>query len=297
MGRVNDTISNVNSAVRNLLLLVLVGGAGIGGYKAYDMYWKPQQELKEKQAALDDLQNKFKQANDDLAVRQKEIADLGVQLKAKIAEIDRLEVAMKLLKVRHRLARLTVLEQKEVPSLIPPTPSTGTESGVSRPNVMTKIEFVDINDQGQPIGTPKTFDIKGDMIYVDYLTVNFEDKYIEKSDIDRGTSIALFQRIFGEHQEPAKGFQLDTVGTRPTAYARGTQMSDFEKKIWDDFWLIANDNKRAQELGIDALQGKAVAIRAVPGKSYEIKLQSTGDITIRPIETKAPPAAEAKNGN
>src|SRR6186997_2729047 len=127
MGRVNDTISNVNSAIRNLLLMVLVGGAGVGGYKAYDMYWKPQQELKEKQAALDDLQNKFKLANDELSARQKEIADLGVQLKDKIAEIDRLEVAMKLLKVRHRLARLTVLEQHEVPTLIPASPSSGTE--------------------------------------------------------------------------------------------------------------------------------------------------------------------------
>jgi hypothetical protein len=189
-----------------------------------------------------------------------------------------------------------VLDQHEVPSLIPATPTTGNEVGASRPDLMTKIEFVDINDQGQEIGKPKTFDIKGDMIYVDYLTVNFEDKYIEKSDLDRATSIALFQRIFGEHQEPAKGFQLDTVGTRPTAYARGTQMSDFEKKIWDDFWLIANDNKRAQELGIDAIQGKAVAIRAQPGKSYEIELRSTGDMTIRPIESKSPTAAEAKNG-
>ena len=295
MGRVNDTISNVNSAMRNLLLLVLIGGAGYGGYKAYDLYNEPQKQLKDKQAALDELQSKFKQANDDLAARQKEIADLGVQLKDKIAEIDRLEVSMKLLGVQHRLARLTVLEQREVPSLIPATPAINSEVGVSRPNVLTKIEFVDINDQGQPIGKPKTFDIKGDMIYVDYLTVNFEDKYIEKSDLDRATSIALFQRIFGEHQEPAKGFQLDTVGTRPTAYARGTQMSDFEKKIWDDFWLIANDNKRAQELGIDAMQGKAVAIRALPGKSYEVKLRSTGDITIRPIDSKAPPSAEATN--
>src|SRR5436190_19659029 len=293
MGRVNDTISNVNSAMRNLLLLVLIGGAGYGGYKAYDLYNEPQKQLKEKQVALDNLQTKLQQANDDLTARQKDIADLAAQLKDKIAEVDRLEVAMKLLQVQHRLARLTVLDQREVPSLIPATPTTGNEVGASRPDVITKIEFVDINDQGQPIGKPKTFDIKGDMIYVDYLTVNFEDKYIEKSDLDRATSIALFQRIFGEHQEPAKGFQLDTVGTRPTAYARGTQMSQFEKKIWDDFWLIANDNKRAKELGIDAMQGKAVAIRAQPGKSYEIKLRSTGDITIRPIESKAPAATEA----
>src|SRR4051812_46844756 len=297
MGRVSDTISNVNSAMRNLLLLVLIGGAGYGGYKAYDLYNEPQKQLKEKQVALDELQNKLKQANDDLAARQKDIARLNAQLKDKIAEVDCLQVAMKLLQVQHRLARLTVLEQHEVPSLIPATPTTGNEVGASRPDVITKIEFVDINDQGQPIGKPKTFDIKGDMIYVDYLTVNFEDKYIEKSAINRATSIALFQRIFGEHQEPAKGFQLDTVGTRPTAYARGTQMSDFEKKIWDDFWLIANDNNRAKDLGIDALQGKAVAIRAGPGKSYEIKLRSTGDITIRPIDLKAPPAIEAKNGN
>src|SRR6476469_3296353 len=157
MGRVNDTISNVNSAMRNLLLLVLIGGAGYGGYKAYDLYNEPQKQLKDKQAALDDLQSKFKLANDDLAARQKEIADLSLQLKKKIAEVDRLEVAMKLLHVQHRLARLTVLEQREIPSLIPAAPSTGTEVVGSRPNVTTKIEFVDINDQGQPIGKPKTF--------------------------------------------------------------------------------------------------------------------------------------------
>jgi hypothetical protein len=261
------------------------------------LYWKPQQELKEKQAALDDLQNKFQKANVDLIARQKEIAALGTQLKEKTAEVDRLQVAKKLLEVRHRLARLTVLDQHEVPSLIPAAPSGATLAGASRPNLVTKIQFVNINDQGQPIGEAKTFDIIGDMVYVDYLTVNFDDKYVEKSDLDRSTAIALFQRIFGEHQEPAKGFQLDTVGTRPTAYARGTQMSDFEKKIWDDFWLIANDRQRARQMGIEAIQGKAVAIRAEPGKTYEIELRSTGDMTIKPIEAKAHASASAKAGS
>lgn len=298
MGRVNDTISNVNSAIRNLLLAVLVGGAGFAGYIGYDLYNEPRQQLQEKERQLAEKDGQLGAALKDLTSEKNHSAELTVANKDLADKNDRLQVAMKLLQVQHRLARLTVLEQHEVPSLIPATPTTGNEVAASRPNVITKIEFVDINDQGQEIGKPKTFDIKGDMIYVDYLTVQFEDKYIAKSALNRETSIALFQRIFGEHQEPAKGFQLDTVGTQPTAYSRGSQMSKFEKDIWDEFWLIANDNKRAQELGIDAIQGKAVAIRALPGKSYEIKLRSTGDITIRPLEPKkAPPAAEAKNGN
>ncbi len=202
---------------------------------------------------------------------------------------------MKLLKVRHRLARLTVLDQHEIASPIAVAPTTGTEAKPSRSNVTTKVEFVEINDQGEPIGPSKQFDVVGDIVYVDYLTVTFEDKFIEKSDLDRSTSIALFQRVFGEHQQPAQGFQLDTVGTRPTAYARGNQMSDFEKKIWNDFWLIANDPARAKAMGIDAAEGNAVSMRVEPHKTYEIELRSTGTMTIRPVEPKTPPAAEAKN--
>jgi hypothetical protein len=157
--------------------------------------------------------------------------------------------------------------------------------------VVTKIEFTEINGRGEPIGEAKQFEIVGDMVYVDYLRVTFDDKYIEKSDLDRSTSLALFQRIFGEHQEPANGFQLDTVGTRPTAYGRGTQVSDFEKKIWDDFWLIANEPKRAEDMGIRAANGDAVSIRVQPGKTYEIDLRSTGDMTIKPVEAEEPAAA------
>ncbi len=276
MGRVNDTISNVNSAFRNLLLMVLIAGAGVGGYKAYDLYNAPRQQLADKQAELE----KALSSN----------AELSKNLADKTAQVDRLEVRMKLLKVRHRLARVKVIDQHEVPSLIPVTPVEGTENGASRTNVTTKIEFTEVNEKGEPIGPPKQFDIVGDMVYVDYLHVTFDDKFIEQSDLDRSTSLVLFQRIFGEHQEPAVGFQIDTVGTRPTAYARGTKMSEFEQKIWNDFWLIANDPKQAADLGIHAAHGAAVAMRVQKGKMYEIDLRSTGEITFRPIE---PPASLA----
>src|SRR6185503_5583617 len=146
----------------------------------------------------------------------------------------------------------------------------------------------EIDDQGKPIGPAKQFEVVGDMVYVDYLHVTFDDDFIEHADLERGTSLALFQRIFGEHQAPVEGFQLDTVGSRPSAYAGGAQMSEFEKKIWTDFWLIANDPQKAAELGIHSAQGAAVAMRVQQGKTYELDRRSTDDITFKPVITPPP---------
>jgi hypothetical protein len=199
---------------------------------------------------------------------------------------------MQLLKVTRRVARLTVLDQRPRTENDVAATTTEVENDVPK-NLLTRIEFVEIGDNGDPIGDAKQFDIVGDMVYVDYLRVTFDDKYIEQSDLDRSTAISLFQRIFGEYQDPAEGFHLDTVGTRPTAYARGTEMSDFERKIWNDFWLIANDSRRAAELGIHAAHGNAVSIRVKPNQTYEIDLRSTGEMSIRPVEKQSPSAASA----
>ena len=255
---VNDTIKTVNSTLRTLLALVVVAGAGYAGYIGYAIYNEPQQRLAEKQEEL-------VKALGELKARDAKVGELNEKLA-------RLEVAMRLLKVRRRLARLTVLDQHQDIALGMP---------------VSKIEFVEINDEGQPIGQPKQFEIQGDMVYVDYLRVTFDDKYIEKSDLDRSTAICLFQRVFGEHQQAAEGFLLDEVGTRPTAYARGTPMTEFEQKIWNEFWLIANDPERAAQLGIYAAHGSAVSMRVKPGAVYDLELRATGDITIRP---ETPPA-------
>jgi hypothetical protein len=267
-------------------MLILTGGGGLLGYKAYELYHEPQQQLAGKQAELDKTLATLHSVNADLEARRQEVAQLNEQVAEKNAKIEQLEVRMALLKVTRRLARLTVLDQRELPESESTQPSAATEAGnPPSTKLVSRIEFVEINENGDPIGEAKQFDIVGDMVYIDYLHVTFADKYIEESDLDRSTAIALFQRIFGEHQEAAEGYQLDTVGTRPTAYARGTDMSDFEKKIWGDFWLIANDSQRAAELGIHAAHGSAVSMRVQPGKSYEIELRATGDMTIRPVDT------------
>jgi hypothetical protein len=256
---------------RTMLMLVLAAAAGYGGWIAYGLYNEPKQQLADKQAELEKV-------SADLTARRQEIVELTTHLEEKSREIDRLEVAMQLLKVRHRLARLKVLDQQEVE--VP-----AAEAGAApTKKLITKIEFVEVNEEGQPIGKPREFEIDGDLVFIDYLRVTFDDKYVEQSDLDRSTAICLFQRVFGEHQQPIDGFQLDDVGARPTAYARGSEMSDFERKIWSDFWTIANDPQQAAEMGIHAAHEVASAMRVKPGKTYEVDLRSTGDMTIRPVD-------------
>lgn len=327
MGRVTDTVGTINTTLRTLLMLFVAGIAAVGGYKAYDIYNEPHQELANKQQELDAAKEDLRKANTDLEQTRQEISGLNVKLAETSTKLAKVEVSMRLLKVRNRLAKLTVLDQGQVPVDQTATNETPAELGADTAQVpedagtgitsespsneapatdvaespaipaptklMTRIEFVEVNEHGASIGEPRQFDIEGDMVYVDYLRVTFDDKYIEDSDLDRSTAIALFQRLFGEHQEASAGFVLDEVGTRPTAYGQGHEMSDFERQIWADFWLIANDPNKAEELGIRAAHANAVGMRVRPGRTYEIDLRSTGDMTFRPIN----PQIKAINSN
>jgi hypothetical protein len=301
---VAQTVSTVNSLIRTLLLaavLLLVGGAGWWGFKAVQGAGAAgkaaEGALAEARAALD-VQARELAARDQLlaergellAQQQRALAQrdqtIGEQARAidaleadlavKAARIERLETAMRLLKVDHRLARLTVLEQS-------PDPATG--------EIRTRLEFVELDERGAPLDTPREFVIRGDVVYVDNWVVKFDDAYIEQQDLLRSASLVLFRRIFGEFQEPTDGFAVDQVGQRPRAYGQGTIPGEFEEKIWRDFWTIANDPARAAQLGIRAAHGEAVSMKVRPGRRYRLVLRASDGLSIVPEDGPGRPPA------
>ena len=292
MGRINETVRTVNSAVRTVLFGLLLAGAGFGGWKAYSLYNQPQKALAAKQRDLDAAAVRLKQASLELAASKQQVDALVADVELKNKAIARLETANSLLKLRHRIARLRVIDQQE-------NPDTG------RPR--TEIEFFEVNEEGAPINDRRQkFVIDGNRVYVECLLAKFDDKYIEANDLDRRTAICLFQRIFGEHQEPQDGFEIDQVGSAPNSYARGGEMSEFEKQIWKDFWTLSNDPEEAAKLGVRAAHADAPSIRVSKGGLYELELRTTGDFTFRrlsePGEVEAPadanqaePAPEAQS--
>ncbi len=267
---VRDTIDTVNSTVRTLLALtvvVLLLGAGWLGYRFYQA---PRHELAAMEATLAKARDELLLKEHTLRNQRHEIGELQEQVSDLKEQVDRLETARRLLKVNHRVADLRVIDQQ-------PRPADG--------RLITTIEFVEVNDDGAPLAATEQLTVEGSRVYVAYRVAQFDDKYVEAADLHRGTSICLFEKLFGEHQKPEDGYPLDKVGSRPTAYARGGKMSEFEKKIWGDFWNIANDPQRAEQLGIRALQGEAPSMVVRKGFTYRLTLRAAGGLTFQTSKT------------
>ncbi|MBC8356155.1 MAG: hypothetical protein H8E66_29615 [Planctomycetes bacterium] len=274
-----EKVSIVTSAVRTLLATLLVGGVGVGGWYGYNTYNATELEAKRAAEALTQARADIEAKDAVIRVKEQEIGALSDEVAEQQMEIERLDAAMRLLKVDHRMALISVVDQ---------TKDEATDT------TLTQIDFQEINGNGDPIGMPKHFEIKGEILYVDSWVVKFDDKYVEQADIDRATSLVLFRRVFGEMQEPRDGFALDEAGARPAVYGRGGEMSDFEKKIWGDFWEVANDDAMQSELGIRAVHGEAPSIKVKKGKAYRVDLRASGGLSITTagdVAIPAPPAA------
>lgn len=267
MARVIESISTINSVLRTVLGFALIGGISTLGFLGFSAYTSSKTEADRNAEALKTARGDLQAAHKDLRRARSEIDELSIQVKQQLVEIERLTTSLRLMKVDHRVARLNVLDQVE-----------NEETGI----MTSKIQFVEVDDDDRVLGEAREFEVKGPLVYVDVWIVKFDDKYIEEADIDRGSSLVLFHRLFGEYQQPNEGYLLDKAGQTPTAYAQSGVLSDMEKKIWRDFWSIANDPKRARQLGIRAAHGDAPSIKMRKGMSYKIELRASDGLSITP---------------
>jgi hypothetical protein len=243
------TLSSIASIFRSMMLLVLVGLLGTGGWLAYQAYHEREQISREL--------SEVKAANEKLT-----------------KENERLELALRLMKVDHRVAQIEVLEQRQ---------------NGARPQ--TTFQFVEVAPDGSPIGEKKVFTLEGDRVYVDAWVIKYDDKHVETGDPLRSTSVCLFRRVFGEFLPPDQGFPLDASGSRPAAYSQGAEMSPIERDIWANFWEYANSPEKARQAGVRAVHGEAPSMKLEPGNRYRVELRASGGLSIVPEDTPRKAAA------
>jgi hypothetical protein len=250
------SISTLANVLRSLVWLALLGFLGTGGWFAYQAY--------DQRAQLD---RQLKEATAELAEKTAEVARLEKQNQ-------KLNLAIRLLKIDHRVAEITVLDQHE-----------------ENDRPMTRFQFVELTKDGDAIGDKKIFTVEGDTIYVDAWVIKYADQLIEAGDPLRSTSVCLFRRIFGEYQNPSEGFALDASGSRPAVYSQGSDMSPLEHDLWANFWEYANDPAKAKKAGVRAAHGEAPSIRVQAGKRYRVELRASAGLSIIPEEQLRRPAS------
>jgi len=193
---------------------------------------------------------------------QRQIEDLEQQLSVK-------EMQLGFLRERQRVAQIEVLEQREDPS----RPGGKT----------TRFRFQELDPSGDPFDEGDWYEIDGDVLYVDALVIKFDDAFVEANDLLRGSSLLLFRRLFGEHQNPSDGFPLDAVGQHPRAYSPEEGAPGFQRDLWKNFWDYALEPEVVRQSGVRAMHGEAPFIKLAPGKRYAVELRTSGGLTLRTL--------------
>ena len=121
--------STLSSFFRTILAVGVLGGLGSGGWFAYSKYYSKEQEAQENAQKLADATKQLEAKQADLITASKTIKEKEEKIIALNKDIEKLQTRLALLKVDHRLARLTVV----------PASSTGARSatGVIAPVLPT----------------------------------------------------------------------------------------------------------------------------------------------------------------
>ncbi len=134
---------------------------------------------------------------------------------------------------------------------------------------------------------PKSFTIIGNEAHLNAMVIKFDHDFVKQDDPLRGHSIALFTRIYGNHQSPDSGPSIDTPGQIPGFYQGvDPQVGSFELDLWKNFWRLADDANYRREKGVRVPSGEGPWWPCVPEKLYTVTLESDGglNVTSEPVK-------------
>ena len=187
-------------------------------------------------------------------------------------ERKRLTQVVERLSVERRVAAVDVLQQHV------------DDTGQVRQTVLRLTEF---DRDGEPLPS-QVFGVPGRTPHFDALVIKFQDDYVANADVLRGTSLALFRRVYGETQAPEAGYWIGEKGAVPDVYRVNPEPSDFERELWREFWSYATDPAKAAEAGVRVAQGEAVYAPVTAGERWLLTLESDGGLNLTKQEGQLP---------
>jgi len=133
------------------------------------------------------------------------------------------------------------------------------------------------------LGSPQEIEVVGDLVYFEAAVIKFEHQLVGDGDAERGASLALFRRVFGEYQPAASARELN----RCLADQLVSENADtFDQRLWSMFWKMMDDPRLAEKYGVRVAQCEAPAVRVKAGQVWEVSLDAVGGLNLRLVRER-----------
>lgn len=219
-------------------------------------------QVKQQRAIELELENKrLVHEQEELARKNRALALQTERLKREKAQLDEV---IERLDVEERVAEIEVLQQHQ------------NDQG----NLQTVVRFTEFGRGGEPL-EPLVFGIPSDTPHFDALVIKFERDYVKRGDSLRGHSLALFRRVYGDTQSPNSGYWIGERSGVPDLYRISDEPSEFELKLWAEFWEYASNPDRAATAGVRVAQGESVYAPMKPGEIWRLSLDAGGGLNLK----------------
>ena len=144
----------------------------------------------------------------------------------------------------------------------------------------TRLLWQEVGSNGL-VSLPVEVEVVGTLVYFEAFVIKFEYALVGDADPERGTSIALFRRIFGDLQVPEEAPMLDSAGSLPAEAA--TEDRVIEEQFWDRFWDLVDDTELATRYGVRVAQCEAPAVPLRPGQVWQVTLDAPGGLNLKKV--------------
>jgi len=123
----------------------------------------------------------------------------------------------------------------------------------------------------------KEYTIAGDVVHFDALIVKFGEKMVMDG---KSRALYLWRRVYGERTAPEDGFVIEEPGAEPERYADLLAALPIKQRelFWSSIWDLANDPRKLEEYGIEAIFGNAVYSKVREGLIYVFKISPSGQV-------------------
>ena len=145
--------------------------------------------------------------------------------------------------------------------------------------ILTRLRWQEIG-AGGVLDDPREIDAIGRQVYFEAFVLKFEPSLVGTGDKERGESLALFRRIFGDNQTPSSATEFERAA-RPRTSTQPAQSND--DALWLRFWEFTENPQLAATFGVRVAQIEAPAIAVSQGDVLEVTLDAAGGLNIRKI--------------